>query len=103
MRLSKRSPNPDVVALAAVVVSLLRILPRGMLCMRHRLVCGLRLAAGLRAVSQMDAGRGQTASAEAVQGNGGRVPAGKGVLEVAHFRCGQLPEPFHSARIGFGG
>lgn len=52
--------------------------------MRHRLVGGLRLAAGLRAASLLAAGHCQTAGAEAVHGDGGRVAAGEGVLEVAH-------------------
>jgi hypothetical protein len=51
---------------------------------RHRLVGGLRLAAGLRAASLLAAGYGQTAVAEAVQSDGSRVAAGEGVLEVAH-------------------
>jgi len=86
VRWSKRVPNPSTVALAAVVISFLRVLLRG-LCVRCRLVGSLRLAAGLRAASLLAASHGQTASAEAVQGHSDRVAAGEGVLEVAHVGC----------------
>jgi hypothetical protein len=78
--LPKRFPNPGVVALAAISVALLGVL-------LWDLVGGLLLAAGLRAASLLDAGHGQTAGAEAVQGHGGGVAAGEGVLEVARFSC----------------
>jgi len=81
--MSPRFPNPGV-ALAAVVVSLFRVLLRCLLFVRHRLIGGLRLAAGLRAVRLLGAGSGQTAAAETVQRRGDRVSAGEGVLEVAH-------------------
>jgi len=101
-RLPKRFPNPGVTALAAVaVVSLLGVL----LCVRHRLVGLLRLAAGLRAASLLAAGHGQRAGAEAVQGHGGSVAAGEGVLEVAHvwFRVFSYQSFFFLLGVGFVG
>jgi hypothetical protein len=70
---------------------------------RHRLVGGLRLAAGLRAASLLAAGYGQTAGAEAVQGDGGCVAAGEGVLEVAHV-CfvRSATRAFFFCEFGFG-
>ena len=72
--------------------------------MRHRLVGLLRLAAGLRAASLLAAGHGQSAGAEAVEGHGGRVAAGEGVLEVAHFWSVWLAtRAFFFLGNGFGG
>jgi hypothetical protein len=70
---------------------------------RHRLVGGLRLAAGLRAASLLATCYGQTAGAEAVHGDGGRVAAGEGILEVAHV-CfvWSATRAFFSVGLGLG-